>query len=332
VVHSLGISKARSEEATARLELLRKYLERHYHVKISELKRLDRGVYRAERSEDESWVVRVFPETRALERALGDAEILNFLERNGFPAERCAVPESVTEPGGSGVMITKYVEGVQAEPNESNFFKYGELLAKLSQFHGVGAVAREAGSLHHYSNNEGAPRNEITSAISWLEEIKEQVPKKCESAFKSLSKELLTVDDLHDLPKGLIHPDPVLKNLIANKDGELVLIDWTGAGTAPRIASLAILIWSAAISERRISGERIRSVLAGYQSVAELQELEMERLSDAMRRRPLVFAAFRLRHAIRSGETPNGEEWWWPSDELVDQVASQARDAFTARS
>jgi len=82
--------KPTAEENLARLDLLRRYLEKHYSISMTEMTRLDRSVYRIDRRDGESWVVRAFPADRPVERVRGDAEILRFLEKQGFHAERIA--------------------------------------------------------------------------------------------------------------------------------------------------------------------------------------------------------------------------------------------------
>jgi Ser/Thr protein kinase RdoA (MazF antagonist) len=116
--------------------------------------------------------------------------------------------------------------------------------------------------------------------------------------------------------------------VIATPDARLVLIDWTGAGRGPRLGPLAVLIWSGALEKGGWSPERVDAVVAGYRSHVHLQEDELERLADVMRVRPLIFACWRYRHAILAGKQPDGTEWWWPSDELVEKIAARARAAF----
>ena len=54
----------------------------------------------------------------------------------------------------------------------STFFKFGEMLGQLNNLPAEsGAIAREAGSLHHYSKLEGLPRNDLDAAVSWLTQI-----------------------------------------------------------------------------------------------------------------------------------------------------------------
>jgi Phosphotransferase enzyme family len=205
------------------LEKLRKYLEKRYQTEIVELIQLDRGVLHAVRRKSPNWVVRVFSPLRPLELAQGDAQVLGFLEKQGFPAERCADPNPVSNPAGRPVVITEFVEGEKPEPSQEVFKRLGELLGDLNSLNSNNI--REGGSLHHYAKLGGAPRKEIDAAISWLEEIKEKVPKQNEEMFNLLHTELSGADDCHDLPKALVHPDAILKNIVRTQDDKLVLVD-----------------------------------------------------------------------------------------------------------
>ena len=318
-----------SAEARALLEKLRAYLERRYEIRIVGLNRLERGVYRLDRKEGRSWVARVFPVERAVERVQGDAEVLRFLEEHDFPAERCARPDPVSAPGGRGVLVTEHIAGAKAEPNQTTLRTFATMLGRLSSLPaGSGEVAREAGSLHHYSPREGGPRNELDAAVSWLDEVEDRVPARGRAVLESLREQVARADDCHGLPEALIHPDPVLKNLIATPDAGHVLIDWTGAGRGPRLASLAVLIWASALDKEGWSPERVDAVVAGYGSHVHLRQDELTRLADVMRNRRLVFACWRYRHTVISGKTPDGSEWWLSSDELVEAIAARARTTF----
>jgi Ser/Thr protein kinase RdoA (MazF antagonist) len=316
-------------EVRARLEKLRIYLEKHYGVRIVSLSRLDRGVYRVDRQEGRSWVARIFPAERAIDQVQGDADVLRFLEERGFPAERCARPDPVSTPGGRGVLLTEFVEGIGIDRSEPTMHALGEMLGRLNTLPaGTGGVAREAGSLHPYSPREGGPRIELDAALSWLDAVEDKVPASGRAPYESLRGQVAHADDSHGMPEALIHPDPVPKNVIATPDAGLVLIDWTGAGRGPRLASLAVLIWSSALGKDGWSLDRVDPVVAGYSSHVRLTEDELTRLGDVMRVRPMVFACWRYRHAVVSGKQPEGTEWWWPSDELVESISARARSAF----
>jgi len=75
-----------------------------------------------------------------------------------------------------------------------------------------------------------------------------------------------------------------------------MLTDWTGAGRGPRLFALAV------------SASPVR-----------------------VRARPLVFARWRLRHAVKAGSVPDGSQWWWPGESLAEKIAVRARRAVQAR-
>jgi len=122
-----------------------------------------------------------------------------------------------------------------------------------------------------------------------------------------------------------------LKNLIATNSQHLVLIDWTGAGVGPGIASLAVLLWSCALNQGGWSPHRIDNLVAGYRLHTGLEASELVRLADVLAIRPLVFACWRYRFALISRQLPDGTEWWWPSDELTQAIAARACAAFRSR-
>jgi Ser/Thr protein kinase RdoA (MazF antagonist) len=314
---------------TAREGYLRAHVERQYDVHVVELRRLDRGVFDVHLQDGRRWVVRVFPERRPVGHVEGDAEILRFLEGHGFPAERCAEENPVSILYGRGILVTEYVEGVTADASESTLEAFGEMLGRLNLLPAEdGALAHEAGALHHYPQGGGGPETELAAAASWLAALEEQVPATSRALYESLRERVASADDCHGLPLALVHPDPVLKNLIVTNGNNLVLIDWSGAGRGPRIAALAVLIWSGALAKGGWSPSRVDAIVAGYRSHMRLEEDELARLPGAMRIRPLVFACWRYRHAIHSGRVPDGTEWWWPNDDLVRSIAARASAAF----
>lgn len=309
--------------------LLRAHLEERYGVRVGGLKRLDRGVFAISLQDGRRWIARIFPEKRPVEQVVADAAVLRFLEQHDFPAERCADTAPVTILYGRGILVTEYVAGATPDSSERTLRAYGDMLGRLTTLPAEnGAVMRPAGALHHYAQGAGSPRNELTAAASWLTAIEDRVPSQSRPAYDSIRERIAQADDCHDLPESLIHPDPVLKNLLATPGGDLVMIDWTGAGRGPRIASLAVLIWSSALQKGSWSPRRVAAVVAGIQTYTQLEEGELERLAGVMRNRPLVFACWRYRHAILAGHVPDGTEWWWPDDALVQAIASHACAEF----
>ncbi|HJT59307.1 MAG TPA: phosphotransferase [Ktedonobacteraceae bacterium] len=316
---------------TAREEYLRTHLEERYGVGIIELHRLERGVFSVNLRDGRRWIARVFPAERSVEHVEGDARVLRFLEKHGFPAERCADADAdpVSVLYGRGILVTNYIEGVSAGSRNLALNAFGKMLGRLNMLPiDDGMIMRKAGGLHHYVQSGGEPENDLIAAASWLEAIEDRVPEQNRKLYESLCEQVAGCDNCHNLPEAPIHPDPVLKNFLVMDSNDLVLIDWTGAGRGPRIASLAVLIWSCAMVKGGWSPRRVDAVVAGYRSYIGLEQNELLRLANVMRIRPLVFACRRFRHAVVSEKPVDGTEWWWPDDELAQAIAARACAAF----
>src|SRR5262249_54771871 len=105
--------------------------------------------------------------------------------------------------------------------------------------------------------------------------------------FTELADDLWQLDDCDDLPHAFGHPDLVPRNLVGAAAGNRVVIDWTGAGRAPRVLSLGCLLWAAAKSD-----SCLRAAAAGYGALISLNSSEIDRIETAMRTRPLILACW----------------------------------------
>ena len=319
---------------------LGQHLERRYAIRPTTIDLLDAGgVFRVDRADGPSWVARVFARARPLERAEGDAEVLRFLEEQAYPAERCAHDDPVSELDGRAVLVTGHVDGTPpGHGGRSNVFPWvfevlGELLATLHMMGGLsGALKRDAGSWHGDPRHEGLPRQDIAAAGAWLDEVEQRVPAAGREPFDLLREHLADADDCGDLPRCLVHPDFVPVNAIESSGMRLTIVDWTGSGLGPRIASLANLLWSVVGKHEGTEDERVDAVVAGYRRHVDLEDDELSRLADAMWIRPLLFACWYYRSSVGSGYVPTGREPWWPDRKPVNRVTRSARAAFKAES
>jgi phosphotransferase family enzyme len=96
-------------------------------------------VFRIDRKDGRPWVARAFPPARPRAGVEGDAAILRFLERQGYPAERLAVEDPVSDFDGSGVLVTRFIEGGQLPDGAAKFAMMGDLLGRL---HTIPSAAR----------------------------------------------------------------------------------------------------------------------------------------------------------------------------------------------
>ena len=121
-------------------------------------------------------------------------------------------------------------------------------------------------------------------------------------------------DDAKGLPEAFIHPDPVRNNVVIAPGGP-VLVDWTGAGTGPRLASLAGLLHSA-------GPRHAAAALAGYREHVDLTPGELDRLEGVLWIRILWLSAWQCWLACVSAKVHQG---FFPRREYIAALAATVR-------
>jgi aminoglycoside phosphotransferase (APT) family kinase protein len=297
------------------------HLEERYGVGVADLVPLDVGVFRVNRRDGSRWVARVFPARRPIAGVHEDATILQLLEQGGFPAERCAHPEPVSEIAGQGVLVTHFLEDHGPLRPGRPAALLGALLGRL---HAHAATNARAGGAWHHLSFTGGPREELAAAAELLEDHLPRVRVRELSLFDRLRDEIARIDDCHDLPHAFVHPDFVPANAISTADERLAIIDWTGAGRGPRLWSIGFLLWAAGARDLRL----VDLVVSRYKRSIELEPAELDRLEGAIRGRPVVLEAWSVCAGRR--ELADAVDRIERADELARSIAICARRAFNA--
>lgn len=304
---------------------LASHLSAKYATTVSEICNLDENVFRIDRSGDVSWVARLLSPSLQISVILEDAEILRILEQQDFPAERLAHPEPVsTTPAGYHVLITTFIDGRRPRKGEQIFPKLGDLLGRLHTLSlpEVRSVTRRGGAWHHICHSGGI-REELDAALSLLEDAKLCVPKSELHLYEELRNKLNEADDFSGLPQCFIHPDFVTSNsIISAVDNSIQIVDWSGAGTGPRVVSLGYLLWTAG----QKSSTQMRAVAAAYATRVSLEEGEIMRLKSAMISKPLILRSWEFSTARVSLE--DSVQAIRNMEELVDTFSVIAKEAL----
>ena len=303
-----------------RVDGLGRHLRERYGVDVAEIEPLDVGVFRVDRLESSPWVARVFAAKRPLAGVEEDAAILRGLERAGFPAERCAHPEPVSELLGQGVLVTDFLEDHGPLRPGRPAAILGALLGRL---HAHPATNLRPGGAWHHLSFAGGPREEIAAAAELLDDHLPRVGVRELALFDRLRDEVARTDDCHDLPLAFVHPDFVPANAISTADGKLAIVDWTGSGRGPRLWSLGFLLWAAGARDLRL----IDVVVSRYRRGVELEPAELDRLAGAIRGRPVMLEVWSVCAGRR--EVAAAVDRIAHAAELAESIAIAARRAFT---
>lgn len=274
-------------------ERIAQHLRDRYGVAVAGLTELDLGVYRVDRDDGPAWVARVFPRVRPLAATEGDAQILQLLAERGYGSERVAVPDPISQADGHAVLVTEYVDGVppterrEVIREHGGLRRLGAMLGELQAMgNGAAPLARSGGGWHHLV--DGSPRDEIGAARQLLAECEANVASRDGAHYETLRRELSDLDDGSDLPQALLHPDFVLANVVASRGQGMVLVDWAGAGSGPRLWPLAFLLFAEGAKDPR----RVDLVAAGYRRHVTLEPAELSRLERMIPARPVVLAVW----------------------------------------
>src|ERR1700677_1788160 len=135
---------------------------------------------------------------------------------------------------------------------------------------------------------DGSPPDELAATRNLLAGAEGLISADEREDYEAMQASLDGLDDASGLPEALLHPDFVLPNVVPSPERGMVLVDWTGAGTGPRLWSLAFLLFAAGARDLR----RVDRVLAGYRSQVVLEPEELERLAGVARARPIVLEAW----------------------------------------
>lgn len=277
-------------------------------------------VFRIDRNDGPPWVARVFPPARPRAGAEGDAAILGFLEAHGFPAERLAAADPVTDLDGRAVLVTTFLEGDHFPPHAQRW-ELAEVLGRLHSLPVGAAIDRPGGSTGEDPSREGGPRQEIEASLAFLNAVDTKVPSAERARFEALRARVLAADDGAGLPEALIHGNVMHSphHAIVTEQGP-ALINWKASGLGPRMVDFAELVWGTPSAD-------LQAVVDTYRRYVDVTDDELERLEAVLWRRPLYITCFGYRRNLTYGLTQN-VFWFIEPPEGFGEVADAVRKAF----
>jgi Ser/Thr protein kinase RdoA (MazF antagonist) len=295
-------------------------------IKATRLSVNNTYVFRIDRSDGEPWVARQYPPARPRAGAEGDAAILRFLQAQGYPAERLAVEDAVSEFEGSAVLVTQFVEGrpMPGHLGPEEFTILGDLLGRLHALPPDDAIARPGGAQGLDPAREGAPRQDLQAGLAFLDAVDTKVAASDRPRFEQLRRRVRMADDGQGLPDGLLHGNLLhAQSHAVLSDSGAIAINWMSSGRGPRLADLAWLLWgTGSWGPRRANRECVSAAVAAYRQHIEPTEEELDRLEPVMYIRPLYLVCFGYRRALASGRAFEDFGFIEPSQYFAETAAA----------
>ena len=296
----------------------------------------DRNLYRIERVGEPPWLLHAAAPQASPAGFRRDVAVLTFLEQCGYPA-----PRVVRAADGSAigmwerrpVLVTTFIDG---EPTGFSPARLGRLGAMLGRLHALSPPSPPSSTTVAQAMLPPAlmlPRREIAVALSWLADVRDSVPPRHQARYDLVEAACHALDDWEDLPAVLIHNDCHPGNSVWTAGGDVVLIDWEGAGLGPAVIDVGFLLVSCEIEAFRPNRlppdpERVQAIVDGYCRYHRLTAAELDRLGDAIRFRSVVAAASTLRGMIKGERREEQPDWAWARYEAAEEIAARAREGF----
>jgi Ser/Thr protein kinase RdoA (MazF antagonist) len=281
-------------------------------------------LFRIDRKAAAPWIARAFPPARPRAGAEGDAAILRFLERKGFPAERLAVDDAVSDFEGGSVLVTRFVESKPFTDPTDKLGMMADLLGRLHALPLDDSIDRPGGAEGVDPRYEGSPRQDLMEALSFLDAVDSKVPPAERERFEQLRDRVRSSDAGEGLPEALVHG-----NLLHSPDHALLTdrgvegINWTAAGRGPRVSDFAWLMWGTWLKP-----EAIAAAVDGYRRHVELSDEELDRFEGVMSCRPLRLSCFSYWRDLMNGRAPSEEVWGFINPKYLKATAAATRTAF----
>ncbi|HEX7167582.1 MAG TPA: aminoglycoside phosphotransferase family protein [Acidimicrobiales bacterium] len=279
------------------------------------------NVFRIDRRDGGPWVARAFPPARPRAGAEGDAAILRFLEGQGYPAERLAVDDAVSDFDGRAVLVTEFVDSVPLPEGSEKIGIMGDLLGRLHALPLDESVSRPGGASGDDPSREGSPRQDLLAALSFLDAVDTKVGADDREQFDDIRERVRTADAGEGLPEGLLHgnmlhaPDHAVVG-----DTGPVAINWKASGRGPRLADFAFLMWGTWLDD-----DSINAGVDSYRRHVEVTGEELDRLEAVMYIRPMYLMGIEYRRYVERGQRPKVD---WFDAEYIAAAAAKVRAAF----
>ncbi len=191
--------------------------------------------------------------------------LLNLLEKNDFPTnliQKTIIGDEIIAYQGKTVLLKPYIEGDVAENLDENMIsQVGTAIAGLNEIPGPDYLPD-----HHEYGLETFPRV-MNKGINF--EYEKLVEEKYNFLIKTIPS---------GLPRGLIHGDVFIDNVLFQGDKFKAIIDFEESCVYYKVFDLGMAVVGMCLKGTEMELPKVRALVKGYQTIRALEEVEKENL------------------------------------------------------
>lgn len=253
---------------------------------ITEYMSEDRGIYRADLDDEQSYVLRAFGyDVEAT--LLGQARVLDYLGQRPFLAPqvlRTKNGAALAADGSWTVLMISFIQGGMANFSPQHLLQLGACLGSLHTLSAKTCTEKNA-----LPDSCLRPNQISQQALNQFIQLRRYIPQDLHPFHEDA---LNTIQHLQSaaahLPTTILHGDCWPRNAIIAEDGDLALIDWDGSGLGPAILDLGYLLLTCHLGKSQLPAIQpdpllISAVIKGYCQQRQIIPAELLLLQDAIR-------------------------------------------------
>jgi len=219
-----------------------------------------------------------------------ELDLLLFLRKHGFP---CRAPladrrgRHCRDWSGKLLSVSRYIDGRKVDPDDLTHAQLENVGRVLADLHLISKAYKKG-----VDNRFGFERVAETYA-----DVRVRLPHYLKKIVRTLDEELEYLQNYLEskLPKGIIHGDLLVENILFKGDKIVALLDFEAAGRGKFIFDLATAVNALCFEEGRYALKRFEALISGYEGLRTLSLAEWDAFPNELRFSAFRFTVTRLR-------------------------------------
>jgi homoserine kinase type II len=218
-----------------------------------------------------------------------ELDLLLYLRKHGFPCPQLAVDRKgrqYREIGGKCVSLYKFVDGHHREARRLTLGQIENAGRVLGDLHVIGKGYKK-GIENRFS---------FERVAEVYQDVHDRLPSYFKKITRTLDEEVGYLEHYLEskLPKGIIHGDLFLDNLMFRGDKVVAVFDFEAASRGKYIFDLATAVNALCYDGERYDLKRFEALITGYESLRTLSLAEWDAFPNELRFSALRFTVTRL--------------------------------------